>query len=116
MQWHDLNTIQDRLLRQQYAMQQEVPYAPEVASYAYYASCVASGALLWGEHFRMASFRHGVDVPSRVTCTFCVQWVTAMHFQDDCQYGTLWRAILSTKLAGELRHIVLEWEVSIPTY
>ena len=95
-------------------MQQEVIYAPEVASYAYYASCVTLGALSWGEHLRMVSFRHRLDVPGCVTCAFCGQWVTAMHFHS-CQYGGLWRAILCTKLADELRHMVREWEVSLPT-
>ena len=120
MQWHDLNTILDWLLRQQYAMQyamqHEVTYAPQVASYAYYASCVASGALSSGEHLQMVSFRHGLDTPSRVTYAFCDQRVRAMHFQDDCHYGGPWRAILYTKLAGELHHIVPEWGVPLPTY
>ena len=38
-----------------------------------------------------------------------------MHFKDDCQCGSLWKPILYTKVVGELRHIVLEWQVSLPT-
>ena len=38
VQWHDVSTIQSRQLRRLYATQQEVEYAPEVASYAYYAT------------------------------------------------------------------------------
>ena len=45
VQWHDAGSVQIRRLRQLYAAQQDVEYAPEVASCAYYASSVASGSL-----------------------------------------------------------------------
>ena len=82
--WHDAGTIHDRLLQQLYAVQQEAEYAPEVASYTFYASCVASSSLSWGEQLRMVSFRHGLDTSTAVTCAFCDCRVTAAHFEDDC--------------------------------
>ena len=85
VQWHDASTIQSRRLRQLYAKQQEVEYAPAVASYAYYASSVASGSLSWGEHLRMVTFRKGLETVVSVQCAFCGGTVTATHFQGSCQ-------------------------------
>ena len=79
VQWHDAGTVQSRRLRQLYAEQQEVEYAPEVASYAYYASSVASGSLSWGEHLRMVTFRQGLETAILVQCAFCGGTVTAAH-------------------------------------
>ena len=62
-------------------------YAPKVASYAFYMSCVASGALSWGEHLRMVSFRHALDTPAPTTCAVCSCRVTAAHYQDNCQFS-----------------------------
>ena len=45
VQWHDASTVQHRRFCRLYAAQQDVEYAPEVASYAYYASGVALGSL-----------------------------------------------------------------------
>ena len=39
--------VLDRSVRQQYAKQQDMEYHPAVASYADYASCIASGSLSW---------------------------------------------------------------------
>ena len=116
VQWHDAGTVQIRRLRQLYAAQQDVEYTPEVASYAYYASSVASGSLSWGEHLRMVSFCHGLDTAVLVQCTFCGNKVTTAHFQEDYQYSRLWAAILSSQLSYDLRRIVPEWSVSLPTY
>ena len=65
VQWHDANSVQSRWLHQLYAEKQEVECAPEMASYAYYASSVAPGSLSWGEHLRMVTFRHGLETAFR---------------------------------------------------
>ena len=116
VQWHDAGTVQSRRLRQLYVEQQEVEYAPEVASYAYYASSVASGSLSWGEHLRMVTFRRGLETAISVQCAICGGTVTVAHFQGSCQYSTLWTAILYTQRAYDLRRMVPEWSVSLPTY
>ena len=81
MQWHDATAVQKRLLQQHHAAQQKVDCAPEVASYAFYAFCVACGYLSWGEHLRIVSFRHGSDTPTPVTCAFPDCRITAAHFE-----------------------------------
>ena len=91
-------------------------YAPELTSYAYYASSVASGSLSWGEHLRMVTFPEGLETAISVQCAFRGGTVTAAHFQGSCQYNKLWTAILYTQMAYNLRWIVLEWSVSLPTY
>ena len=116
VQWHDAGTVQLRRLRQLYATQQDVEFAPEVASYACYASSVAQGSLSRGEHLRMVSFRCGLDTAISVRCAFCGNKVTATQFQEACQYSELWTTILYTHLSYDLRRIVPEWSVSLPTY
>ena len=115
VQWHDASTVQDRLLRRLYEVQQEVKYAPEVASYAFYTSCVASSSLSWGKHLRMVPFHHGLDTSNPVMCAFYDSRITAAHFQEGCQYSDLWANVLYTQLASDLRRIVPEWGLSLPT-
>ena len=64
----------------------------------------------------MVSFRHGLDVSASITCAFSYRKVTAAHFQEDCQFGDLWAAVLYTRFASALHCIVPEWGVSLPTY
>ena len=80
VQWHDASTVQYRQLRRLYARQQDVEYAPEVASFAYCATCVASGSLSWGDHLRMVTFRHGLGTAILTRCAFCDAVLTATHF------------------------------------
>ena len=115
VRWHDAGTVQHRRLRQLYAAQEDVEYAPEVASYAYYASSVVLGSLSWGEHLRMVSFSQGWDPADLVQCAFCGSIVTAAHFQDNRQYSGLWATILYTQMSYHLRRIIPEWSVSLPT-
>ena len=115
VQWHDANTVQYRRLRQLYARQQDVVYTPEVASFAYYATCVASGSLSWGDHLRMVTFRHDLGATIVTRCAFCDAVLTAAHFQEDCRYYRLWSAVLYTQMASHLRHRIPEWSVSLPT-
>ena len=116
VQWHNTGTILSHRLRQLYPEQQEVEYAPEVASYAYYASSVASSSLSWGEHLRMVTFRQGLETAISVQFAFCGGTGTGALFQGSSQYSRLWTAILYTQMAYDLRRIVLEWSVSLPTY
>ena len=116
VQWHDVGMVQYSQLRQLYAQQQIVLYAPEVASYAYYATCVASGSLSWGNHLRMVTFRHELGSVVATRCAFCDNVVTASHFQETCRYSQLWCAVLFTQMASDLRRIVPAWSVSLPTY
>ena len=114
MQWHEAGTVQ-HLLRQLYAKQQEVIYAPDVASYAYYATCVASGSLSWGDHLRMVTFRQELGCAVATCYELCDSVVTASHFQETCQYSRLWSVVLYTQMASDLRRIVPAWSVSLPT-
>ena len=86
VQWHDVTTVESRQLRRLYAMQQEVEYAPGVASYAYYVTCVASGSLSWGDHLRMVTFRNGLGTAIAVRCALFDGVVTTSHFQGGCRY------------------------------
>ena len=115
VQWHDANTVQYRQLRRLYAKQQDVIYAPEVASYAYYATCVVSGSLSWGDHLRMVTFRHELGAAITTRCAFCDTVLTASHFQENYRYSQLWSAVLYTQIASDLRRIIPEWSVSLPT-
>ena len=115
VQWHDASTVQYRPLCRLYPQQQLVEYALEVASYAYYATCVASGSLSWGGHLRMVTFRHGLSTATLTRCAFCDTVLTATHFQEDCRYSRLWSAVLYTQMASDLRRIIPEWSVSLPT-
>ena len=91
-------------------------YMPfEVASYAYYATCVVSSSLSWGNHLRMVSFRHELGSAVATRCAFFDNVVTASHFQETCRYSQLWSAILYTQIASDLRRIVPAWSVSLPT-
>ena len=116
VQWHDVSIVQSCKMRWLYATQQEVEYAPEVASYAYYATCVAAGSLSWGYHLRMVTFRQGLGTAVAVHCAFCDGAVTASHFQGGCRYSELWSTILYTQMASDLHRIVPEWVISLPTY
>ena len=89
---------------------------PLMASFAYYATCVASGSLSWGDHLRMVTFRHGLSPATLSRCAFCPAVLTATHFQEDCRYSRLWSAVLYTQMASDLRRIIPEWSVSLPTY
>ena len=71
VQWHEVGAAQHRQLRHLYADQQKVIYAPEVASYAYYATCVVSGSLSWGDHLRMVTFCQEVGTVVATRCAFC---------------------------------------------
>ena len=82
MQWHDASTVRYRQLRWLCARQQDVEYAPEVASFAYCATCVASGLLSWGDHLRMVTFRHNLGTAILTRCAFCDAVLTATHFQE----------------------------------
>ena len=53
VQWHDVSIVQSRPLCRLYATQQEVKYAPEVASYTYCVTCVVFGSLSWGTTFAL---------------------------------------------------------------
>ena len=116
MHWHDAGTLRYTLLRRVYAAPQGVDYAPSVASYAYYATCVASGSLSWRTHLRMITFQHGLAVNSPVQCPFCARPVTAAHIQSDCPFARLWSLVLYTHLTREIQRIVPEWETAVPTY
>ena len=70
----------------------------------------------WGEHLRMVSFRHGLDASAPVTRALCDCRITTAHFQEDCQYGVSWAAVLYTQLTSNVRRIVPEWGVSLPTF
>ena len=107
--------MQYRQLRQLYAKQQEVLYAREVASYAYYATCVASSSLSWGDHLRMVTFRHKLGSAVAARCAFCDNVVTASHFQENCGCSQLWSAVLYSQMAFDLRPIIPVWSVSLPT-
>ena len=87
VQWHNASTVQYRQLRRLYPKQQDVMYAPEVASFAYYATCVASGPLSWGDHLRMVTFRHELGITAATRCAFCDAVLTISHFQEDCRYS-----------------------------
>ena len=115
VQKHDTGTVQYHQLHQLYAKQQEVLYASEVVSYAYYATCVASGSLSWGDHLRMVTFRHELGSAVATRCVFCDNVVTASHFQETCRYSQLWSAVLYTQMASDLCRIVPAWSVSLPT-
>ena len=90
-------------------------YAPEVASYAYYATCVAFGSLSWGDHLRMVTFRQELGSAVATRCAFCDNVVTVSHFQETRRYSQLWSAVLCTQMASDLRRIVPAWSVSLPT-
>ena len=115
VQWHDTDTVQCCQLRQLYTKQQEVLHAPEVASYAYYATCVASSSLSWGDRLRMVTFRQELGSVVATRCAFCDNVVTASHFQETCRCSQLWYAVLHAPMAPDLRRIVLAWSVSLPT-
>ena len=110
VQWHDASTVRYRRFRRLYARQQDVVYAPEVASFAYYATCVASGWLSWGDHLRMVTICHDLR-HSHPTCVL----LTAALFQEDRRYNRLWFAVLYTQMASEMGRIIPEWSVSLPT-
>ena len=115
VQWHDASTVQHRQLRQLYAQQQDVVYAPGVASFAYYATCLVSGSLSWGDHLRMVTFRHELGTTVVTRCAFCDAMLMAPHFQEDCRYSQLWCAVLYTQMGSDLRRIIPEWSVPLPT-
>ena len=64
----------------------------------------------------MVTFRQGLGTAVAVRCAFCDGAVTASHFQGGRRYSELWSAILYTQMASNLRRIVPEWAVSLPTY
>ena len=115
VQWHNASTVQYCQLCRLYAQQQDVEYAPEAVSFAYYAICVMSGSLSWGDHLRMVTFRHGRSTATLTRCAFCDTVLTATHFQEDCRYSRLWCAVLYTQMAFDLRRIIPEWLVSLST-
>ena len=82
VQGHGARTVQHRQLCQLSARQQEVLYALEVASYAYYATCVVSGSLSWRDHMRMVTSRHELGFAVATRCAFHDNAVTALHFQE----------------------------------
>ena len=92
VQWHDTSTVQYRELRQLYAKQQDLLYAPEVASYAYYATCVLSGSLSWGDHLRMVTLRHELGAAV----------ATVVHFVTLCSPCHTFRKIVTTVSCGLL--------------
>ena len=53
-------------------------------SFAYYATCVASGSLSWGDHLHMVTFRHELGTAAAIRCAFCNAVLTASHFKEDC--------------------------------
>ena len=81
VQWHNASTLQYCQLRRLCARQQDVLCAPEVASFAYYATCVAFGSLSWGDHLRMVTFRHDLGTAIVTRCALCDAVLTAAHFQ-----------------------------------
>ena len=107
--------MQYHQLRQLYTKQQDVLYAPEVASYPYYATCVEPGSLSWGDQLRMVTFRHELGAAVATRCAFCDTVLTASHFQENCRYSQRWFAVLYTQMASHLRRIIPEWSVSRPT-
>ena len=87
-----------------------------MVSYAYYASSVTSGSLTWGEHLPMVTFRQGLETAMSVQCAFCGGTVMATHLHGTCHCSRLWTAILYTQMPYDLRRIVPQWSVSLPTY
>ena len=114
--WHDASALQYKKLRQLYTAHHSVGYAPTIASYSYYATCVVSGSLTWGDHLRMVTFRHGLMSTPSVRCAFCTTAITAAHVQSTCRYSRLWSAVLYTHLTRDIRRHIPEWTVAIPTY
>ena len=114
VQWHDASTVEYRQLRRLHARQQDVVFAPKVACFAYYTTCVASGSLSWGDHLRIVTFRHGLGTAIITQCAFCDAVLTATHFQEDFLYSQLCSAVLYTQMASHLRRIIPEWSVSLP--
>ena len=96
-------------MRRLYAQQLDVVYAPEVAFFAHYATCVASGSLSWRDQLRMVTFLHDLGTAIITRCAFCVAVLTATHFQEGCRY------VLYTQMAFDLRRIIQEWSVALPT-
>ena len=74
---HDTSEVQHRQLRELYAKQQEVLGVREAACYAYYATCVASSSLSWGNHLRMVTFRQELESEVATRCAFRDNIVTA---------------------------------------
>ena len=64
----------------------------------------------------MVTFRQGLGTAVAVRCAICDGAVTASHFQGGCPYSELWSSILFTQMSSDLRRIVPEWVVSLPTY
>ena len=94
VRWHDASTVQYRQPRRLYAQQQDVVYAPEVASFSYYATCVASTSLSWGDHVRMVTFRHDLGTAVITRCAFGDAVLTATPFQAGRRYSRLWSDVL----------------------
>ena len=89
MQWHDVTAVQSRQLRRLYATLQEVGYALEAASYAYFATCIASLSVTCSDHLHMVTFRQGLGTAVTVHCAICDGPVTASDFQGGCPFSEL---------------------------